>query len=108
MGEDEITKAARESAKERQELQERLDRAAAEWERREKEEAAEHKRLKALAGCPFRAGMGWPTNRCPEKRGPDGCGLWVDRGGWATGCALFVLGVAVARGLDVNAQVYPE
>ena len=108
MGEDEITKAARESAEEVRRLQAEHDRAAREWDEWETAERKRHAEAKTRAGCPFRAGQDWPADRCPEKAGPEGCGLWVDRGGWAVGCALFVLGVAVARGLDISAQVLPE
>lgn len=81
-----------------------LDRCqAAEWKTQEAREAAERKRLKALPACPFRAGLReWPRDRCPKHNGPDGCRLWVDRGGWAVGCSIEVVAVALARGLEVG------
>lgn len=71
----------------------------AERERQHQERLAE---LAARPWCPLQ------ECRCEAKGAPGGCAFWIDRGGWAVGCALSVLAVAFARGLDVSAAVSHE
>ncbi len=79
-----------------------LAEAAALYEQELVEERKRHEALKRRPRCPFRAGYSWPHDRCLGQAGGEGCALWVDRGGWAKGCALSVAAVALARGLTVT------